>query len=288
MNSAINKADILMEALPYIQHFHGKIIVVKYGGNAMINEELKEAVINDLILMQLVGMRPVIVHGGGPEINQMLEKLEIKSQFINGLRVTSPEIMEVVEMVLKGKINSQIVSCINNNGGKAVGLSGKDANLFTCEQFKGKEELGLVGAITDVNTDIPLALMDDGYLPVISPIGGGKNGETFNTNADYAAGRVAEALKAEKLILLTDVEGLYADWENKKDLISVLHAGDVPDLMENGIISGGMIPKVKCCVNALNAGVTSAHILDGRQPHSLLLEIFTKEGIGTMVTNSEK
>ena len=286
MNSAIKKANILIEALPYIQHFHGKIIVVKYGGNAMINRELKKAVMDDLILMQLIGMRPVIVHGGGPEINQMLEKLQIKSQFINGLRVTTPEIVEVVEMVLKGKLNSQIVSCINNNGGKAVGLSGKDAKLFTCEQFQGKEELGLVGAITEVNTDILLSLMNDGYLPVISPVGGGKNGETFNTNADYAAGRVAEALKAEKLILLTDVEGLYADRENKQDLISTLRVDDVPALMEKGVIDGGMIPKVKCCVNALKAGVTSAHIIDGRMPHSLLLEIFTKEGIGTMVVNS--
>lgn len=285
MKSTSNKIDILMEALPYIQQFHGKIIVVKYGGNAMINDELKNAVINDLILMQLVGMRPVIVHGGGPEINMMLEKLEIKSEFINGLRVTTPEVMEVVEMVLKGKINSQIVNCINHNGGKAVGLSGKDGNLFTCEQFKGKEELGLVGAITEVNTDILLSLMNEGYLPVISPTGGGKDGATYNTNADYAAGRVAEALKAEKLILLTDVEGLYADWENKKDLISVLHADEVAGLMEKGVISGGMIPKIKCCVNALKAGVTSTHILDGRQPHSLLLEILTKEGIGTMVTN---
>ncbi len=282
MSTALEKATVLVEALPYIQLFHGKIVVVKYGGNAMINEELKQAVINDVILMQLVGMRPVIVHGGGPDINDLLNKLKIKSQFVNGLRYTDDATMEAVEMVLNGKVNKGIVSQINHNGGKAVGLSGKDGNLFICEKLV-QPDLGQVGYIKEVNTHILLTLMDQGYLPVISPVGGGEDGKTYNTNADYAAGKIAEALEAEKLVLLTDVEGLFADPETKKNLISVISAADIPPLIEKGIISGGMIPKVKCCVEALSAGVKSAHIIDGRNKHSLLLEIFTDKGVGTQI-----
>jgi acetylglutamate kinase len=282
MSTALEKATVLAEALPYIKRFHGKIIVIKYGGNAMISEQLKRGVMDDIILMQLVGMRPVLVHGGGPDISAMLDKLQIKSHFINGLRYTDETVMTVAEMVLNGKINKDIVSRINISGGRAVGICGKDGNLFRCKRLQ-QPDLGLVGSIEEINTDLLLSLMKDNYLPVISPIGGGENGESYNTNADYAAGRVAEALKAEKFILLTDVEGLFADPETKKELISVLPVKDFPLLAEKGIISGGMLPKVKCCVNAINNGVASAHIIDGRQMHSILLEIFTDKGVGTQI-----
>lgn len=282
MSTALEKATVLAEALPYIQKFHGKIVVIKYGGNAMINEELKHAVINDIILMQLVGMRPIIVHGGGPDINALLEKLEIKSTFINGLRYTDQATMNVVEMVLNGKINKDIVSHINCSGGKAVGLSGKDGNMFRCKKVESPD-LGFVGSIEEINTHLLYSLMDQGYLPVISPVGGGEHGESYNTNADYAAGRIAEALRAEKFILLTDVAGLFADPETKQELISVLPVNEFPALVEKGIISGGMLPKVKCCVNAIQNGVKTAHIVDGRQPHSILLEILTDQGVGTQI-----
>jgi len=282
MSTALEKATVLVEALPYIQLFHGKIVVVKYGGNAMINEELKHAVINDIILMQLVGMKPVIVHGGGPDINAMLNKLNIESHFVNGLRYTDAATLEVADMVLNGKINKDIVSHINSSGGNAVGLCGKDGHLFTCSKAPG-EDLGFVGVIDEVDPSILFSLIDQGYLPVISPIGSDEEGQAYNTNADYAAGKVAEALCAEKLVLLTDVEGLYADPDNKDEIISVLNTKDVPVLTEKGVISGGMIPKIDCCVDALNAGVNSVHILDGRQQHSILLEVFTHEGVGTKI-----
>lgn len=282
MNTALEKATVLVEALPYIQLFHGKTVVVKYGGNAMVNPELTQAVMNDVMLMHLVGMRPVIVHGGGPEINDLLERLQIPSKFVNGLRYTDEATMEAVEMVLNGKINKGIVSQINYGGGQAVGLCGKDGNLFVCEKLL-EPDLGLVGSIEEVNAHLLLSLMDQGYLPVISPIGGGTDGKTYNTNADYAAGKIAEALNAEKLVLLTDVEGLFADPETQKELISVLHTRDFPKLRDSGVISGGMLPKVKCCVNALKGGVRSAHIIDGRKAHSLLLEIFTDKGVGTKI-----
>ncbi len=283
MSSPIEKATILVEALPYIKMFHGKTVVIKYGGNAMINEELKEAVIQDIILMQLVGMRPVIVHGGGPDINAMLKRMNIQSKFINGLRVTDEATMEVVEMVLNGKINPEIVSHVNRLGGKAVGLGGKDGKLFLCEKVTEGPDLGLVGAITQVNVDLLLSLMNEGYIPIIAPTGGGRDGKSYNTNADYAAGKIAEALHAEKLVLLTDVEGLFADPQTRQELISHLHIGEVADLIRQGVIAGGMLPKVKCCVAALKGGVNSAHIIDGRAPHSILLEVFTDEGIGTQI-----
>ena len=291
----LEKAEILIEALPYIKKFHGKTVVVKYGGNAMVNEELKKAVISDIVLMQLVGMRPVLVHGGGPDINKMLKKLEIESNFINGLRYTDADTIDVVEMVLVGKVNSSIVTEINQAGGSAVGLSGKDAMLLTAHQkttlkrdTHGKEEecdLGFVGEIDHVNNDLINYLLDKGYIPVISPVAIGPNGESFNVNADIVAGKIASSLQAEKMVLLTDVEGLYANYEDKSTLISRLKIGEVDKLVEKGIIAGGMLPKIFCCVDAVKNGVSRTHILDGRVPHSILLEVFTNKGIGTMVYN---
>lgn len=293
--SAIDKASILVEALPYIKKFHGKTVVIKYGGNAMINEELKEAVLKDIVLMQLVGMRPVVVHGGGPDINAMLDKMQIESEFINGQRVTDEAAMQVVEMVLTGKVNSSIVKYLNQDGGEAVGLSGADANLLVAHKKRTKVtgedgtqhevDLGLVGEVESVNVDLLNSLLDQGYIPVISPVAIGAKGESYNVNADLAAGAVAAALKAEKLVLLTDVEGLYRDYKDKTSLISVLPVRLVEGLKAEGVIAGGMIPKIDCCVHAVKQGVGSVHILDGRVLHCILLEVFTREGIGTMVVN---
>jgi acetylglutamate kinase len=293
--SAIDKAAILVEALPYIKKFHGKTVVIKYGGNAMINEDLKDAVLKDIVLMQLVGMRPVVIHGGGPDINSMLDKLHIQSEFINGQRVTDEAAMQVVEMVLTGKVNSDIVKHLNQNGGEAVGLCGSDANLLvahkkitTVQNEDGSTrnvDLGLVGEVESVNVDLLNSLLEQGYIPVISPVASGRKGESYNVNADLAAGAVAAALKAEKLVLLTDVEGLYRDYKDKSSLISVLPTRMVDSLKEQGVIAGGMIPKIDCCVHAVKQGVGSVHILDGRVLHCILLEIFTREGIGTMVVN---
>lgn len=285
--SAIDKAAILVEALPYIQKFHGKTVVIKYGGNAMINEELKDAVLKDIVLMQLVGMRPVVVHGGGPDINYMLDKMQIRSEFVGGQRVTDEKAMRVVEMVLTGKVNTEVVKYINQNGGLAVGLAGADANLLVAHKKTAPDgaELGLVGEVESVNTALLNSLLDQGYIPVISPVATGKGGESYNVNADLAAGAVAAALQAEKLVLLTDVEGLFRDYKDKTSLISVLPVRMVPGLKQEGVIAGGMLPKIDCCVQAVESGVGSVHILDGRVLHCILLEIFTKEGIGTMVVN---
>jgi acetylglutamate kinase len=290
----LEKANVLIEALPYIRKFHGKTIVIKYGGNAMINDELKKAVMNDVILMKLVGMNPVLVHGGGPEITQLLKRLDIKSSFVNGLRVTDAATMEVVEMVLVGKVNKEIVAQINQLGGKAVGLSGKDGEMILArKQYaiisdeNGNEieaDIGSVGEVERINTGIIETIMNtNGYIPVIAPIGAGAAGETYNINADYVAGEIAAALGAEKLMLLTDVEGILSDVNDKSSIISVLKTSEVDGFINKGIIAGGMIPKVRCCVKALEAGVKRTHIIDGRVPHSILLEIFTDEGIGTMV-----
>lgn len=293
MSNPIEKANVLVDALPYIKEFHGKTVVIKYGGHAMLNEDLQKAVINDVILMKLVGIHPVIVHGGGPEINRLLKRLDIQSEFINGLRVTDGDTMEVVEMVLVGKLNKGIVTHINQNGGKAVGLSGKDGNLLVAEKKttsalnaegeKTELDLGFVGEIVSVNTEPLDMLIERDYIPVVSPIGIGTAGESYNINADYAAAEIAVALGAEKLIILTDVEGICVDKDNPSTLISSLHVEEVAGLVNQNIISGGMIPKVDCCVNAIKGGVKSAHILDGRRPHSILLEMLTKDGIGTMV-----
>jgi len=295
MDTPLEKANVLIEALPYIQKFHGKTVVIKYGGNAMINHDLKKAVINDVIFMKLVGMNPVLVHGGGPEINQLLKKLEIKSSFVNGLRITDEATMEVVEMVLVGKVNKEIVAQINQYGGKAVGLSGKDGNLIQAKKQytsvvdeDGREcqqDLGLVGEVEKINTDILLAVIEKGYIPVVAPVGVGPEGESYNINADYVAGELAAALQAEKLVLLTDVEGIFSNYADKSSIISSLKVDEVDTLIKRGVIAGGMIPKVQCCVNALMGGVNRTHIIDGRIPHSILLEIFTHEGIGTMVEN---
>lgn len=293
MNNAVEKANILIEALPYIKKFYGKTVVIKYGGHAMINDELKKAVINDVILMKLIGINPVIVHGGGPGITEMLKRLDIPSRFVGGCRVTDDATMEIVEMVLVGKINKEIVAQINLFGGKAVGLSGKDGSLIKAKRKLGKSiddngnatvhDIGFVGDVEKINPEIIQTVINQGYIPVIAPVGVGDEGEGLNINADYVAGEIAIALNADKLILLTDVEGIFEDFNNKESLISELFVRQVDELIDRGIISGGMIPKVECCTRAINGGVKSTHILDGRIQHSILLEIFTDRGIGTMV-----
>lgn len=280
---AIEKANILVEALPYIKNFRGKTFVIKYGGNAMVNEKLKQMVMKDIVLLKLVGINPVVVHGGGPEINDMLKKLNKKPQFVNGLRVTDRETMEVVEMVLTGKVNKEIVSFINSYGGKAIGLSGKDGGLITAEKDLTNGDIGFVGYVKAVNTEIIDLLVKQGYIPVIAPVAIGEDGETYNINADTVAGEIAGSLGAEKLIMLTDVEGIYKNYADKNSLISSLDIETALRYIDDRIIDGGMIPKVLCCINAIKKGVKTTHIIDGRMPHSILLEIFTDEGIGTMV-----
>lgn len=293
MAGALEKASMLVEALPYIKKFYGKTIVIKYGGHAMINDQLKKAVLTDAVLMKYVGMHPVIVHGGGPEITSMLKRVNIESKFVGGLRVTDRETMEIAEMVLVGKINKDIVARINEYGGRAVGLSGRDASLLMAEKKQGrikgpdgvteKVDIGFVGEITKVNPDIVCTLIKEGYIPVVAPVAMGLHGESYNVNADTAASSLAAALKADKLIILTDVEGILKDRTNPGSLISTVSRSEVPGLVDQGIIDGGMIPKVECCVRALEEGVQTTHILDGRVPHSILLEVFTDKGIGTMV-----
>ena len=288
----IAKADVLIEALPYLRTFANKTFVIKYGGQAMVSEELKKSVIMDIILLKYIGINPIVVHGGGPDITRMLERLT-KSHFVNGLRVTDAEDIEVVEMVLTGKVNKQIVALINQYGGKAVGLSGKDANLLVAhrrapEQLSGSEEqvdLGYVGEITKVNPEVIHTLSKQGYIPVISSIAVGLEGESLNINADHVAGEVAAALAAEKLILLTDVEGILAEANDPSSLISTLPKAQATSMIAEGKITRGMIPKVEACLIALAHEVNRTHIIDGRVPHSLLLEIFTDHGIGTMVTS---
>ena len=287
MESLIKKAEILIEALPYIQRLYGKTIVIKYGGNAMINEELKNSVMEDITLLKYIGMNPVIVHGGGPDINRALDKFDIKSEFINGLRVTDAPTMEVAQMVLVGKTNKEIVSLLNQKGGKAIGLCGIDGNLIECEQYKtsinGKEtDLGYVGRITRINSKVLDLIAKDEYIPVVAPIGVGTDGQSYNINADTVAGEIAAALKAEKLMLLTDVEGVKMS-RDSKDILTSLTIKEVNELIEKKVINGGMIPKVLGCVEALEKGVGRAHIIDGRIPHAILLEIFTYKGIGTMI-----
>ncbi|MHB1418820.1 MAG: acetylglutamate kinase [Bacillota bacterium] len=293
MPTPLEKTKILIEALPYIKKFYGKTVVIKYGGNAMINDDLKQAVMMDAILMKYVGMNPVIVHGGGPEITGMLKRLGKTSRFVNGLRVTDQEDMEIVEMVLVGKINKEIVARINQYGGKSIGLCGKDGQLIEARKqmarFKNNlgeevmEDIGFVGEVSHINPEIITTVIAQGYIPVVAPVGVGPLGESYNINADYVAGELAIALRADKLVLLTDVEGIFEDFGNRDTLISSLAVSKVADLISQGIIDGGMIPKVQCCIQALEAGVAKTHIIDGRIPHSILLEIFTDEGIGTMV-----
>ena len=275
-----NKVETLMEAMPYLQQYAGKTVVVKYGGNAMINEQLKDAVMHDVVLLRLLGMKPVLSHGGGPGINSMLDKLNIPVQFINGLRYTSEDTMRVVEAVLIGQVNTELVGYLNKLGGRAVGLSGVSGEIYRCH--RRSEELGFVGDVDAVNTDAIRAVQDAGFIPVIAPVGTDGQGNTYNINGDTAAGKLASALNAEKLILLTDIEGLCNSIE-LRDVISYLNVRDVPALKEKGTIAGGMIPKVDCCVQAIEEGVASVHIIDGRKPHSILYEAFTTENLGTTI-----
>lgn len=282
MSSHAQQAQTLVEALPYIQKFTGKTIVVKYGGNAMISDDLRKAVMSDIILLSLVGIRVAVVHGGGPEISDMLKKIGHQSKFVDGLRYTDEITMDVVQSILCGKVNKNLVAQLNRLGGRAIGLCGMDGQLFQAEQLD--EKYGLVGKITGVNPDpVENALMN-GYIPVVSTVAQGMDADTaYNINADTAAAKLAEALHAEKLILLTDVRGLLRDPKDEETLIHVLHTYDVPELVAQGVISGGMIPKMQCCVDAINGGVERVHILDGRIPHSILIELLSDRGIGTML-----
>jgi acetylglutamate kinase len=280
-----DRAAVLIHALPYIQNFRGKTIVVKYGGNAMINEELKTAVIQDVVLMSCVGIRAVLVHGGGPEIDAILKKTGKESRFVNGLRYTDAETMEIVQMVLCGKVNKDIVGLIQRQGGRAIGLCGLDGAMLKARKTQ-KEDLGLVGEIEDVDPSVLHSVLDAGFIPVVSSVAGGiDDGQPLNINADTAAAKVAAALHAEKLMLMTDVRGILRDVKDPDSLIKTADRDELKRLKEQGIISKGMIPKVDCCTLALEGGVKNAHIIDGRLPHALLVELFTDEGIGTMIKN---
>ena len=274
------RAEILTQALPYIQKYNDKIVVVKYGGNAMINEDLKEAVMGDIVLLSLIGIKVVLVHGGGPEINEMLGKIGKKSQFINGLRVTDQETMEVVQMVLAGKVNKNLVNLMQRKGGKAIGLCGVDGHMLKAK--KVDDALGFAGDITDVNVESILDVLEKGYIPVISTVGYDDDGNVYNVNADTAAARIAGELKAESLISMTDTVGLCKDKDDPSTLIPKVYVSEAPKLIKNGIISGGMIPKINCCIEAIRRGVHKVFIIDGRIPHSILIEILTDAGIGTM------
>lgn len=285
MEELIKKAQILIDALPYMQKFYGKTVVVKYGGNAMINEELKNHVIEDIILLKFIGLNPIVVHGGGPDISTALNERGIKSQFINGLRVTDEDTVKVAQQVLIGKTNKEIVALINKHGGNAIGISGIDASFIECEkqttEVDGKEvDLGFVGNIVKVRSDVLDHLYKDQWIPVIAPIGTDKDGNSYNINADTVASAVAAAVEAEKLILLTDVEGIK---DKDGNVVYEADLDEIDRMIKDGTISGGMIPKVQGCVEAINEGVTGVHIIDGRVPHCLLLEIFTKTGIGSLI-----
>ncbi len=284
MEQVIEKAKILTEALPYIKEFNGITVVIKYGGSALVNEKIKETLIQDIALMKYVGFKPVLVHGGGKDINQMLEKLNIESKFKNGLRVTDEKTMDVVQMVLAGKLNKNLATDLCGQGIKAVGICGKDADFLKVKKLKSNgEDIGLVGEVCEVDTSLINTLIDNDFVPVISPIGVGKDGKSYNINADYAAVAVAGALNAEKLVFVTDVPGVLADVNDPSSVISVMNVKEVKSMIKNGIISGGMIPKVDCCIAGVDAGVENVHILDGRIEHCLILEIFTKKGIGTLI-----
>lgn len=280
------KAGILTRALPYIQKYNGKILVVKYGGNAMVSEELKESVMSDIILLSTIGIKVVLVHGGGPEITGMLNKIGKKSEFVNGLRVTDKETADVVQMVLAGKINKSLVNLLCARGGKAIGLSGSDGGMIKAKPKAA--ELGYVGEITDINVQTILDVIEMGYIPVISTVGFDDDGNTYNINADTVAAGIAGRLKAESLISMTDIAGILRDKDDPTTLISKIFVEDAPKLMDDGIISGGMIPKVQCCVDAINLGVRKVFVIDGRIPHSIIIEVLTDEGIGTMFVKDDK
>ena len=292
MDNNVNKtASVLIEALPYIQKFHGKTIVIKYGGNAMVDEDLKESFARDIVLMKLIGINPIVVHGGGPQINLFLEKLGIESKFVDGIRITDDRTMEIVQMVLGGLVNKEIVTQLCSVGGKAIGITGKDGNLIKAKKLRlqpnnsGKDhiDVGLVGEIESVDTDILRNLTENNTIPVIAPIGVGENGESYNINADTVAGKVAEYLNAEKLVLLTNTSGVL---DESGQVLSVLSRDQVEELTQSKLISEGMIPKVECAASAIENGVNSVQIIDGRIPHCLLLELFTDSGIGTQIVQT--
>ena len=291
IQKSVERADILLEALPYIQRFYNKTIVIKYGGHAMVDEELKKMFAMDVVMMKYIGINPVVVHGGGPQIGTYLKKFGKESRFVQGMRVTDEETMSIVEMVLVGQVNQEIVGLINHHGGKAVGLSGKDGNLIRAEKYYLSEErakdtppeiidIGLVGRVREINAKLISSLAAEGFIPVIAPTGAGEKGETYNINADIVAGEVAAALRAEKMILLTDVPGVL---DKKGALVNTMTDRDALGFIDNGTISGGMYPKVKCCLKALKGGVRKTHIVDGRLKHAVLLEMFTDRGIGTEI-----
>jgi len=291
MQELINKANVLVEALPWIRQFYGKTIVIKYGGNAMVEEHLKEGFARDVILMKYIGLNPVVVHGGGPQIGKVLEAMGIETRFEQGMRVTDARTMDVVEMVLGGKVNKEIVSNINRHGGRAVGLTGKDGNLITARKLEMTAinpdtltpeiiDIGMVGEVAGINPAIIISLEQANFIPVIAPVGVDESGRTYNINADLVAGKVAGALQAEKLILLTDVEGVK---DKSGKLLNTIDITDVQGLIDDGTIVGGMIPKVTCCLDAVAAGVKKTHIIDGRMEHACLLEVFTDQGVGTAV-----
>ncbi len=290
--NALNIAKVLTEALPYIQQFTGKTLVVKYGGNAMVDEQLQASFARDIVLMKLVGMNPIIVHGGGPQIGDLLERLNIESHFVDGMRVTSSETMDVVEMVLGAAINKNIVSLIQQHGGKAIGLTGKDGNLIRAEKLNVTREsasmqapeiidIGHVGSVAEVNTEVLDLMLKSDFIPVIAPIGVGADGQSYNINADLVAGKIAEVLQAEKLILLSNVPGLQ---DKQGNILTGLTAERVESLIKDGTVHGGMLPKIDCALQAIQAGVRAAHIIDGRVPHAALLEVFTDSGVGTLLT----
>ena len=291
--AALNIAQVLTEALPYIQRFTGKTIVVKFGGNAMVDPLLHESFARDVVLMKLVGMNPVVVHGGGPQIGALLAKLNIKTEFVEGMRVTDAETMDVVEMVLGGSVNKEIVSSINRNGGKAIGVTGKDGQLIRAHKLQVSRsspelaateivDIGHVGAVDQIDTEVLNVILDSHFIPVIAPIGVGEDGSTYNINADLVAGKLAQVMQAEKLMLLTNVAGLL---DKQGGILTGLSTEQVDELIADGTISGGMLPKISCALDAVKSGVTSAHIIDGRVPHAVLLETFTDEGMGTLITN---
>lgn len=286
ITDAVQKAEILSKALPFIQKYNGKIVVVKYGGNAMKNEELKQNVITDIVLLSEIGIHVVLVHGGGPEINRMLQKVGKESKFVNGLRYTDDETMDIVQMVLAGKTNKDLVSLINQKGAKAVGICGMDAGVITAKKLPG-DDLGYVGVITGVNPTLILDMIEKGYIPVVASVGCDSLGHAYNINADTAAASVAGCLNAENMILVSDIPGVLRDPKNEHSLIPKIFIEDIHYLKDAGIISGGMIPKVECCETAINQSVKKAVIIDGRVPHSLLIEILSEEGIGTMFEKKE-
>ena len=275
------RSQILIDALPYIQKYHDKIVVVKYGGNAMTNSELKEAVMSDIVLLSEVGIKVVLVHGGGPEISTMLKRVGVESRFINGLRYTDAETMEIVKMVLGGKVNKELVAALQLHGGKALGLCGCDGEMIVAKKLESEVDLGYVGEIKKITTKPILDSLNNGYVPIIATVGTSETGQAYNINADTAAARIASCLRAEKLILMTDIKGLLKDKDDDSTLIPQVNVSEVSYLKSTGIISGGMIPKIDCCVEAIRRGVKRTSIIDGRVPHSILIELLTNEGIGT-------